>query len=661
MDDIIQALNQIDPAALSYEEWLQVGMALQHEGCDVSVWENWSARDIDRYHRGECERKWRSFTGSGRPVTGATIFKMAHDNGWTPAPSTDGVMGWDDVITYDDSGSGSDTPETDPPGEQLARYIETLYEPDDLVGFVTDDVFQDKDGKWKPGRGTCYKTAQQLIESLRGHPDDLGYTVGDWKAEAGAWIRFNPLDGDGFKAENVAAFRFALVESDKMKVADQIALYRRLQLPAAALVFSGEKSAHAIVHIDAKDLQEYRQRVNFLYDFLQKHGVEIDQANKNPNRLSRMPGATRNGKSQQLLGLNMGRKSWADWMDFVEGESDELPPEDDSDAMFDAPEPAPPLIEGILRRGHKMLLSGSSKAGKSFLLLELAIAIATGGRWLGFQCSQGTVFYVNLEIDKPSFAKRYRDVAASLGIGRAELAGRIKFWHLRGDAIPLDKLVPKLVRRMSDRKYDAVIIDPIYKVQTGDENSASDMAYFCNQFDRICKLTGCAAIYSHHHSKGAQGMKRAMDRASGSGVFARDPDAQLDMIELELDDTTRNFVAEPGATAWRLESSLREFPNIKPLNFWFEYPIHRVDSGALTEMPAQGSAEAGRMKNKHSKTADEANNDFRNAFNACSFDGCAASLDDIAQYLQVHYVTAYRRAKALDGEFGIKDKKVYRL
>ena len=41
-------------------------------------------------------------------------------------------------------------------------------------------------------------------------------------------------------------------------------------------------------------------------------------------------------------------------------------------------------------------------------------------------------------------------------------------------------------------------------------------------------------VYCHHHSKGAQGMKKAMDRASGSGVFARDPDAQLDIIELEM-------------------------------------------------------------------------------------------------------------------------------
>lgn len=83
-------------------------------------------------------------------------------------------------------------------------------------------------------------------------------------------------------------------------------------------------------------------------------------------------------------------------------------------------------------------------------------------------------------------------------------------------------------------KLDAIVIDPIYKVITGDENNASEMGAFCNQFDKICAQTGCASIYCHHHSKGSQGMKKAMDRASGSGVFARDPDAQLDIIQLEL-------------------------------------------------------------------------------------------------------------------------------
>ena len=225
--------------------------------------------------------------------------------------------------------------------------------------------------------------------------------------------------------------------------------------------------------------------------------------------------------------------------------------------------------------------------------------------------------------------------------------------------MPLDQLVPKLVRRVRDMHLDAIIIDPIYKVITGDENSASDMAAFCNQFDKICNETGCSVIYCHHHSKGAQGMKRAIDRASGSGVFARDPDAQLDMIELELSDEVKNFVSERGATAWRMESSLREFPNFKPVNFWFEYPIHRLDNGEhLEEMPSQGSPEAGRMKNRHSKTNKDANEEFRTGYDATNMEGEGVTVKEIGQYLGLAERTVRDRIKKLNGEFTLKDGKI---
>lgn len=55
-----------------------------------------------------------------------------------------------------------------------------------------------------------------------------------------------------------------------------------------------------------------------------------------------------------------------------------------------------------------MLIAGPSKAGKSFALIELAMAIASGTTWLGhFPCERGKVLYVNLEIDEPSCFDRF--------------------------------------------------------------------------------------------------------------------------------------------------------------------------------------------------------------------------------------------------------------
>ncbi|MCI8678095.1 MAG: hypothetical protein HFF46_07135 [Lawsonibacter sp.] len=77
--DLLEALEHIDPAGLSYQDWVAVGMGLKEAGYSASDWEDWSRRDGKRYHPGECLRKWESFTGNAEPVTGGTVVKMAMD------------------------------------------------------------------------------------------------------------------------------------------------------------------------------------------------------------------------------------------------------------------------------------------------------------------------------------------------------------------------------------------------------------------------------------------------------------------------------------------------------------------------------------------------------------------------------------------------------
>ena len=659
MSNIISALNALDVASLSYQEWVQVGMALQAEGYDCSVWESWSRNDR-RYHPGEFERKWRTFRTTAGAVKGGTIVQMARDRGWTPS-GEDGILAWDDSIAEDGDGFTPYVATDDwNPVEQFKTYLETLFQPDDYVGIVANDVWE-TDGRYAPGKGDYSRTARQLLASLKKYPTDLAATVGDWKKNAGAWIRFNPVDGTGVRNDNITAFRFALVESDSMPLADQDAMYRKLELPIACLVHSGGKSLHAIVRIDAADYNEYRQRVEYLYDFLEKNGVAVDKQNRNPSRLSRMPGATRNGNRQYLVATNIGRKSWVDWMDFVEGATDELPDLVTLDSYRDnLPELPTELIKGILRCGHKMLISGSSKAGKSFLLMELCISLAEGRPWLGFPCKKGRVLYVNLEIDPASCIMRFMKIYEALGWQQKHMDD-IVIWNLRGHAVPLDKLVPKLVRRVRDQHFDAIIVDPIYKVITGDENNASEMAAFCNQFDKICTETGCATIYCHHHSKGTQGAKKAMDRASGSGVFARDPDAQLDMIQLDIDEDTKNFVQDGNATAWRLESSLREFPNITPVNFWFDYPIHRTDcTGELDRAYVEGSPQANLAKSSKRTTPEGRKKTIDTAFDVCVENGVAL-LTDMAEYAGCAEKTMRRYMREFEREYQIVKGVVTRI
>ena len=208
---------------------------------------------------------------------------------------------------------------------------------------------------------------------------------------------------------------------------------------------------------------------------------------------------------------------------------------------------------------------------------------------------------------------------------------------------------------MGDRHIDAVILDPIYKVSTGDENSASDMGKFCNQFDKICTETGASMIYCHHHSKGAQGGKKAIDRASGSGVFGRDPDALIDMIELELTDDLKNNVRDGNATAWRVEFNLREFANPKPLDIWFEYPTHYIDnSGELVNIHPSGSWQANLAKSPNRTTVESRASSVSAAYYTLNTDPkMPVTVHDMAEYMGVTERTARSRIDET-GEYIVK-------
>ena len=728
-NDISELLNFIEPSTCSYQEWVNVGMALKHEGCSVSDWENWSRRDGRRYHSGECERKWRSFQeNTSDIVTGGTLFQMAVNGGYIPEQGRE--LSWDDEITAPGVITSPEWTEgceiTEPvswhPGKEVTRYIETLFDPGEIIGYAMKSRLDEERQKYIPkDKGTYKLTAGEILEKISKHGDDIGASLGDYDPRAGAWIRFNPLDGERVRNSNVTEYRYALVESDNLDIEKQNSIIRELELPVAVLMFSGGKSVHAIVRIDAADYKEYQKRVEYLYKICEKNGLKVDTQNKNPSRLSRLPGCMRGDKKQFIIDTNIGKSTWNEWQEWIEAADDNLPDvEDLADVWNDMPELAPALIDCILRQGHKMLIAGPSKAGKSFLQIELCIAIAEGRKWLGRSCAQGRVLYVNLELDRSSCLHRFKDAYMALRWQPKNLSN-IDIWNLRGKSVPMDKLAPKLIRRAQKKDYAAIIIDPIYKVITGDENSAEQMAKFCNQFDKICTELGCATIYCHHHSKGSQGGKRAMDRASGSGVFARDPDAQLDMIELTVpeamkkqeenkavcrackiyldahwdwredlsDDDLLNArsmlaycenslsysqMAELNKqiedekrkvqqrTAWRLEATLREFRGFDPINVWFDYPIHRMDvSGALGDITLEEDKprwQKGVEKNKDNvqKRKEDKKAALEEAIENGNF-GEHPTLDDVAGYLGKS--TRSIRTMVKDhGGYVVKDNKI---
>ena len=244
-----------------------------------------------------------------------------------------------------------------------------------------------------------------------------------------------------------------------------------------------------------------------------------------------------------------------------------------------APEPEPPvLVSGLLHKGSKLVLGGGSKSFKTWSLVDLAISVATGSQWWGMDTVQGRVLYLNFEVQGCFFTRRVQTVAKSKGL--AIPADVLHIANLRGLATDAKTILPRVAAQA--KGYSLILLDPLYKLLAGrDENAAGDMSGLMNELERLAVQTGAAVAFGAHFSKGNQAGKESIDRISGSGVFARDPDALLVMTRHEEDG------------AFTVESTLRNFPPMEPFCVRWNYPLMKRD-GALN--PSKLKQVGGRPK-----------------------------------------------------------------
>lgn len=205
--------------------------------------------------------------------------------------------------------------------------------------------------------------------------------------------------------------------------------------------------------------------------------------------------------------------------------------------------PTPPeIIEGLLHRGCKMLLGGTSKSCKSWTMLEIAMAVSSGTSWWGFETIKTKVLYINFELQDWSLIKRIKALGFEMGIEKRfdlDSMDNIDVWNLRGHSSDIALMVPQLIESMKTDNYGLIIIDPLYKMlgETRDENDAASMGGVFNLLEELAQASGAAVIISHHYAKGNAAVKTPQDRVSGSGVMARDPDALVMLTPHDEDDT----------------------------------------------------------------------------------------------------------------------------
>ena len=348
--DYLDALHSIPCSQLDYAGWVKVGMACKAAGLPCEAWEEWSNADPDRFNPGECARKWDGFNAEQADGIGpGTLVHIARQYGWNGSATarayqppivekTRAHISPTPALDLDALPAAACTPTDEEPAEQLREYATVLFT--GAGGLVNVVLNHDENGK---PRGWGHALAlQDLLENA----DDLLAHV---DATTGAWVRINPVcDAETLEAmqearanggekprkaycdDHVTAYRYALIEADpegadamtaaelEADKARQLDLITRLQLPCAAIVDSGRKSVHAIVRVDAADPKEYKERVERLHAFCNANGLKCDAADKNPSRMSRLPGAMRGDHLQRLIATNAGAPSWDAWREWVD-------------------------------------------------------------------------------------------------------------------------------------------------------------------------------------------------------------------------------------------------------------------------------------------------------------------------------------------------------
>ena len=168
-----------------------------------------------------------------------------------------------------------------------------------------------------------YRYDEKLFIGERYHGRENVIAAGEWveSIEQAGRVLFphfaiNPLTGnegvtkDGkpsFRSDDcVAAFRYALVEFDRVPMDEQLAFWCGFPAPVAALIHSGGKSIHALLKVDCSDREAWTNEVEGVLFGSVLTPIGVDSACRNEARLSRIPGHTRADKDrlQKLLYLN---------------------------------------------------------------------------------------------------------------------------------------------------------------------------------------------------------------------------------------------------------------------------------------------------------------------------------------------------------------------
>jgi hypothetical protein len=227
----------------------------------------------------------------------------------------------------------------------------------------------------------------------------------------------------------------------------------------------------------------------------------------------------------------------------------------------------------VLALGEVGILGSGSKLGKTWSVIDAALAVATGRSWMShFHCKAGRVLYVNMELGGRAFIRRTEMLMVKRGLTAAEVMPNIRVWQLRNTRAAAVEELGEILSRHGER-FDLVILDPLYRLLGGrEENSNGDMGELMQAIrSRFCNGDKTAVLLVHHFPKGDLTKRAALDRFAGAGAIARDADTLITIT--------------PEGDTFRLEYTTRDYKAGPPMELKMDFPVVDVIGPAEMSNP----------------------------------------------------------------------------
>lgn len=236
--------------------------------------------------------------------------------------------------------------------------------------------------------------------------------------------------------------------------------------------------------------------------------------------------------------------------------------------------------QDFIKPGFRLGTVGSRIApggvGKTWLSLQEAVAIATGGTFCGRKYKRGAVIYLSADENQDEIMERCKALYENPDFTpeMLEMATKnLHIWYLVGAGPDiqeykedmflfeegLTRFINDVLPFYEDDKLRLIIFDTLRRFSCSDENSTNDMTQVLTQIERIAKKFKCSCMFLHHMNKNSalKGEASIQQSARGASVLVDNIRYQEYLQIMSRDFAQKHGLADhagrveqPIGTAW---------------------------------------------------------------------------------------------------------------